>query len=759
MSSGFLIYNTGDKSVQTIADRDAIQKRFDGMEVTVADASDDVFVGEGMARYKWYVTPARWFLTWKETQDTFSIITETKQILGGNVIANNPPQDGAVWNEYILDANDGIVGEIVTTAVGNIVNIGTASYDGYYLKFTYGYGHIQAAVNQGTPGEAGAKGDQGIQGIQGIQGVKGDTGLQGVKGDTGLQGASFDSSLVYTKTESNVALDLKADKSTTYTKNQVDTAIASSVSSAPSSNVISASFTMPATIATGGTLTLAISGTSALVSGSIASFEVTDWAGNKTTVTAAANAGTKTLTATSTIGQVLSVDVVAIDNYGNRSAKVTHATTVAAHTAPTGTITVNKSSTVTQASPGNQISFSGGTATDGATITYQINALSSGITFSKTTGITSGEVVTFTAPSSSTAVDLSITVQMNDSLGASSSAQSVTISLVVTLLIGVELTATGGNGGTWNHISESGAVLGTQWTTSNFNSALIFSGMVDVTIDGQAMVKVPKFYYKVGISATGKPAWWIADSPKAGFKVHPAFMNAGVEIAQFYYGKYQCGYDGAKLTSVSGVAPATWSSLNSFYTPSAAARNTGAVTGFMVHSFWQLSAIQMLYLIENKSMNSQAVSGQGVMGGATVNVESAGATYRNIVGLWGNAAQILDGFKTIGGDIKTWDVSGNKTWVSQGAAVEHGGINVYPLTFKTTGDLSAAFIAATTSNTMTAGTSPDSHRFSNGSTSAEYIAQAGGGYLYNAEAGLWYLVCSFRATESSLDAASRLAKI
>ena len=203
MSSGFLIYNTGDKSVQTIADRDAITKRFDGMEVTVADASDDVFVGEGMARYKWYVTPARWFLTWKETQDTFSIITETKQILGGNVIANNPPQDGVVWNEYILDANDGIVGEIVTTAVGNIVNIGTASYDGYYLKFTYGYGHIQAAVNQGTPGETGAKGDQGIQGIQGIQGVKGDkgdtglqglqgvtgaTGSQGIKGDTGSQG-------------------------------------------------------------------------------------------------------------------------------------------------------------------------------------------------------------------------------------------------------------------------------------------------------------------------------------------------------------------------------------------------------------------------------------------------------------------------------------------------------------------------------------------------------------------------------------------
>ena len=530
------------------------------------------------------------------------------------------------------------------------------------------------------------------------------------------------------------------------------------ISGGASNNVVSAAFTMASQIVTGGTLTLAMTGTSALVGGSVASFEITDWNGAKTTVAATANAGTKTLTATTTVGQVLSVDVVSIDNYGNRSVKATRTSTVAAHTAPTGTITVNKATTVIQASTGNQISFSGGTATDGATITYQINALASGITFSKTTAIASGEVVTFTAPSSAVAVDLAVSVNMVDSLGAQSATQAVTISEVVTFgVIGVQMTTTGGNGGTWAHIDAAGAVLGTQWTTSNFNSTSVFGGMTDVTIDGQAMVKVPKFYFKVGTSAAGKPAWWVTDVPTAGFSVHPAFMNAGSEVAQFYYGKYQCRFDGTKMTSLAGGLPQVSRTIVQF-AADAAARNTAGVTGFMMHSFWQLSAIQMLYLIENKSMNSQATTGSGVTG-ALGNVELGSANYRNIIGLWENAAQWLDGFKTLNGDIKTWDINGNKTWVSQGAALNVSGSWNYPLTFKTTGNLGAAFIEATTQTGTTAGTSADGHLFYNGATTTEYVPVVGGNYADGANAGLWFLHCTLDASDSNGYYGSRLAKV
>jgi len=76
-------------------------------------------------------------------------------------------------------------------------------------------------------------------------------------------------------------------------------------------------------------------------------------------------------------------------------------------------------------------------------------------------------------------------------------------------------------------------------------------------------------------------------------------MSAGNEIAQFYYGKYQARFDGTKLQSLSGGTPAVSRTFTQFQAD-AGARNTGGVTGFMLHSFWQLSAIQMLYLVENK---------------------------------------------------------------------------------------------------------------------------------------------------------------
>lgn len=532
-------------------------------------------------------------------------------------------------------------------------------------------------------------------------------------------------------------------------------------SSATTSNVVLANFTMASQITTGGTLTLAMTGTSALVGGSVASFEVTDWTGAKTTVAATANAGTKTLTATTTVGQVLSVDVVSIDNYGNRSVKATHTSTVAAHTAPTGTITVNKASTVIQGSIGNQISFTGGTATDGTTITYAINALASGITFSKTTAIASGEVVTFTAPTSAVAVDLAVSVQMNDSLGASSATQAVTISEIITSVIGVVLKTTGGNGGLWSHIDTAGNDLATQWEVSNFNGHSVFGGMVDQTIDGQAMVKVPKFYFKrATISAganAGKDAWWISDVPVAGFSVHPAFMSAGVEVAQFYYGKYQARFDGTKMTSLSGGLPAD-SRTHIQFAADAAARNVAGVTGFMMHSFWQLSAIQMLYLIENKTMDSQTKTGSGVTG-TLGNVELGSANYRNIIGLWGNAEQFTDGFKTHNSHIYTWDVKGYKTWVLQGEIPTFDSTWHYALTFRADNDLNAAFIEATETTTTTGGTSANPHVFNSTQPTVEYILIVGGKGVVAALAGLWYMSLNFSTSGSDGGTGSRLAKV
>jgi hypothetical protein len=55
--------------------------------------------------------------------------------------------------------------------------------------------------------------------------------------------------------------------------------------------------------------------------------------------------------------------------------------------------------------------------------------------------------------------------------------------------------------------------------------------------DGNVMVQIPKFYFRV-LYATTKPTWSISASPAAGFQVHPAFIKDGVEVDFRYYGAY-----------------------------------------------------------------------------------------------------------------------------------------------------------------------------------------------------------------------------
>jgi len=535
-----------------------------------------------------------------------------------------------------------------------------------------------------------------------------------------------------------------------------------------SSTVVSTAFTIPASITPSANILVSMTGTVLLNNATISSFEVTSWNGTVTNVAATANAATFNIAASATIGQVLTISVVAIDNYGNRSSSVSHTTTVTAHAAPTGTITINKPTSVMQSSTGNQISFTGGTAYDGATITYQINASGNPqYTFSKTSNIASGEVVTFTAPSVGSDTTINFTVQMNDSLGASSSPQATSIQTIIANITGVVLLTTGADGGGWAHIDASGNTITSPTAVTNNNidcsSNPSFAGnsvftLTDVTIDGQAMVRVPKFYYKTAVIASGanagKTAWWVSDVAIAGFTIHPAFMSGGVEIAQFYYGKYQARMDGSKLGSLSGGLPAVSRSLTQFLAD-ANARNVSGVTGFQLHSFWQWSAIQWLYLIENKTANSQTKSGAGnTSSSAAVNVESAAAIYRGIVGLWGNVWQWMDGFKSDASNIiQTWDTNGNKTWVSSG--VSGANLNgTYPLTINTTSTLAPAFIAATLTSTSTSATFPD-YQY----CSANNYPFTGGHWASGSNGGLWSLNCSGGASVSNTYLGARLAKV
>lgn len=521
--------------------------------------------------------------------------------------------------------------------------------------------------------------------------------------------------------------------------------------------------TTPAQFVTGIMLDISFSGTSALAAQSIASFILTWWDGSTQTIAASGNAGTASKLMTGSVGDVKTVSVVSVDTLGNQSAVRTNSITLVVNNPPTGTLTVSAPTTVKRLSTGNQISFSGVTDADaGDSVTYTIT--SSGLfTLSKTNGIVGGEIVTFTAPEAAVDTATSITVKAVDTRGGETATVTTNITIKAVGIVGVVLKTTGGGGGIWSHIDKDGADIadpGTSW----FNAVAPWSGIVDQTVDAQAMVKIPKFYYKVGTIASGanagKTAWWIADDVATGFTLHPAFMNAGAEIAQFWYGKYQASMTGAKLDSKAGVLPTVSRSLTQFIAD-AAARNVSGVTGFMLHSFWQWSAVQFLYLVENKTMDSQTKTGQGlVSASAAENVDSATvaqATYRGMVGLWGNVRQWMDGLRTTSGAIYVWDANGNKTFTNTGK-VTGAAASKYPLTFVSDGtpSLAAGFLPATFAASGAAATTPDQQYFSDAS---EYFPIVGGDWINAADAGLWCVICYSAASYVSTNFGARLAKV
>lgn len=352
-------------------------------------------------------------------------------------------------------------------------------------------------------------------------------------------------------------------------------------------------------------------------------------------------------------------------------------------------------------------------------------------------------------------------------LASTLNARVPTLLTADTSIVGVACLSTGGSGGTWAWVDASGNPVTP--VTGYFDAHPVFGGVIDVTIDGQAMVKIPKFYVKREILTAGpyigQEAWFISDHQSTGYHLHPAFYNAGAGIDQFYVGKYQGSIDSAKLASLPGVLPAVSRSLTQFQAD-AAARNISGVSGFMLWSVYQLAAIQWLYLVENSTMNSQTKTGQGrVSATSAANVDAedvATATYRGVVGLWGNVHQCVDGLETDGTQICLWDKTGNKTWIATGQTRSvDPATQIYPLTFMNqsdddTYDFADVFIGDAGPTTNSGATAPDYQWFNEATA---YFPVVGGAWGNSSNAGLWYVNCNAGASSSYTSVGARLAKV
>ena len=181
---------------------------------------------------------------------------------------------------------------------------------------------------------------------------------------------------------------------------------------------------------------------------------------------------------------------------------------------------------------------------------------------------------------------------------------------------------------------------------------------------GDVMVEIPKFYYKISQDANYT---YVQISDSAYNKVmngftDKAFSYNGEVKDKFYVGAYSGYVDGdGKLRSLSGKTPTGKKTIGAFRT---AAQANGA--GYEQLNFYKLTALQILYLIRYKSLNSQSALGQGYTGGSAA--ATTGATNSNgmnygvtsttgrvkcngIEDFWGNIFQWVDGYKAISGTV------------------------------------------------------------------------------------------------------------
>lgn len=159
---------------------------------------------------------------------------------------------------------------------------------------------------------------------------------------------------------------------------------------------------------------------------------------------------------------------------------------------------------------------------------------------------------------------------------------------------------------------------------------------------GQVMVYQPKFYYLVcpveydpidtGIGYHLRKAnYYVSEKPRAGFRLHPAFYDAsGNEIDYFLTSAYEGSiYDASasayllndeqvmntgedKFSSIAGARPASGSSQN-LTRPNIEAMAQNRGTNWHGDLIKQVSAEQMLMIIEMGMMNLQTAIAQGIV--------------------------------------------------------------------------------------------------------------------------------------------------
>lgn len=208
-----------------------------------------------------------------------------------------------------------------------------------------------------------------------------------------------------------------------------------------------------------------------------------------------------------------------------------------------------------------------------------------------------------------------------------------------------------------------------------------WAGIKEVVIDGQHMVKIPKFYIKVYYpmfgDAKGKRTILISDKPKKGFHIYPAFVKDNKVMDCFYYGAYEASMEGfpngdkwdssGKQRVLTGIKACSlpnvhvWNYVfNEEAKKACEARNTGTgdQAGWHLQNVYEVYAIAILMLVEYGRTDFVDVIGKGNTGKTwttknntygddqTVKTGASDAVWRGIHELWGNVWEHYTGITT-----------------------------------------------------------------------------------------------------------------
>lgn len=170
------------------------------------------------------------------------------------------------------------------------------------------------------------------------------------------------------------------------------------------------------------------------------------------------------------------------------------------------------------------------------------------------------------------------------------------------------------------------------------------AGYSETGSNGQVMVEQPKFYYKVvplelekveggkGFHMR-KVRYYVSDTKKAGFKLHPAFIQNGVEKNFIYLSAYEGStYDtsasvynttdaqtvdftastGDVLASIAGAKPTSGLTQSGATRAGFRTLATNRGTGWSQQTVQAATATELLFLVEYASFNMQSKIGVGV---------------------------------------------------------------------------------------------------------------------------------------------------